>query len=268
MDYLASLVDAVSTSAGIAFHAEIVRDRLVRRRLISQCSVISETCFQNWRPTDELLDMAEQSIFDIAEDKIRRDLLEPGGRGQGTVSRNWRAWPSTRASSRECPRGSRTWTGSRPGSSPRISSSLPAGRARARRPWPSTSGTTRPVETRKGVAVFSLEMAKMQLGMRLLGFHAGIDATKLRTGFLRDTDWHEADRVGQSALGASRVHRRHVQFERPGDEGQVPSAHEEARPGPGDRRLPPAHPGQEKRRIAPDGDIGNLAGPSRPLPRI
>jgi replicative DNA helicase len=41
------------------------------------------------------------------------------------------------------------------------------------------------------VVVFSLEMAKMQLGMRLLGFHAGIDATKLRTGFLRDSDWNK-----------------------------------------------------------------------------
>jgi replicative DNA helicase len=39
------------------------------------------------------------------------------------------------------------------------------------------------------VAVFSLEMADLQLGLRLLGFHSGIDATKLRTGSLRDTDW-------------------------------------------------------------------------------
>jgi replicative DNA helicase len=39
------------------------------------------------------------------------------------------------------------------------------------------------------VAVFSLEMSKMQLGMRLLGFDAQIDATKLRTGALRDKDW-------------------------------------------------------------------------------
>jgi replicative DNA helicase len=44
-------------------------------------------------------------------------------------------------------------------------------------------------KTRKGVAIFSLEMSKMQLGIRLLGFDAGIDATKLRTGFLRDRDW-------------------------------------------------------------------------------
>jgi replicative DNA helicase len=70
MDYLASLADAVSTSAGILFHAQIVRDLSVRRKLISQCSVISEACFQNWEPTEDLLEMAEQSIFDIAEDKI------------------------------------------------------------------------------------------------------------------------------------------------------------------------------------------------------
>jgi len=69
-DYLTSLVDAVSTSAGIAYHAEIVRDLSVRRKLITQCSVIAESCFQNWQKTDELLDQAEQVIFDIAEDKI------------------------------------------------------------------------------------------------------------------------------------------------------------------------------------------------------
>jgi replicative DNA helicase len=69
-EFLASLVDAVSTSAGIQYHAEIVRDLSVRRKLINQCSIISERCFQGWQETDELLDQAEQSIFDIAEQKI------------------------------------------------------------------------------------------------------------------------------------------------------------------------------------------------------
>jgi replicative DNA helicase len=45
--------------------------------------------------------------------------------------------------------------------------------------------------TKKGVAVFSLEMSTQQLGIRLLGFDAGIDATRLRTGFLRDSDWEK-----------------------------------------------------------------------------
>jgi replicative DNA helicase len=44
-------------------------------------------------------------------------------------------------------------------------------------------------KTRKGVAVFSLEMSQQQLGIRLLGFDSGIDATKLRTGRLGDKEW-------------------------------------------------------------------------------
>ena len=49
-EYLTSLVSAVSTSAGITFHAEIVRDLAVRRKLLNQCSSISESCLQNWQP--------------------------------------------------------------------------------------------------------------------------------------------------------------------------------------------------------------------------
>jgi len=55
--------------------------------------------------------------------------------------------------------------------------------------------------TGKGVAIFSLEMSKLQLGIRLLGFDAGINATKLRTGLLRDEDWerltHSANHLAE-----------------------------------------------------------------------
>ena len=56
-------------------------------------------------------------------------------------------------------------------------------------------------KTNKVVAVFSLEMSKQQLGIRLLGFDSGINATKLRTGSLRTDDWprltESADRLSE-----------------------------------------------------------------------
>ncbi|MFP3928898.1 MAG: DnaB-like helicase N-terminal domain-containing protein, partial [Desulfobacteraceae bacterium] len=55
-EYMASLADSVSTSAGIAHHAQIVRDLSIRRRLIRQCSMISDSCFQSWDRSEELLD--------------------------------------------------------------------------------------------------------------------------------------------------------------------------------------------------------------------
>jgi len=78
-DYLALLVQAVSTSAGIAYHAEIVRNLAVRRRLISQCSTISELCFQNQESTADLLekagcDIVRVAVKDIAAARAIRDI--------------------------------------------------------------------------------------------------------------------------------------------------------------------------------------------------
>ena len=70
-DYPASLAEAVSTSAGITYHAEIVKSLSLRRKLIGKCSTISEACSQNWEETEDLLEIAEQSIFEIAEEQVR-----------------------------------------------------------------------------------------------------------------------------------------------------------------------------------------------------
>ena len=73
-DYLASLVEGTSTSAGIMYHAEIVKDLSTRRNLINRCSYIAEICFQPSYDTEEILDLAEQSIFEIAERNIDQNF--------------------------------------------------------------------------------------------------------------------------------------------------------------------------------------------------
>jgi replicative DNA helicase len=45
------------------------------------------------------------------------------------------------------------------------------------------------IEKGKSVAIFSLEMAKEQLVLRLLGSESRVDAHKLRTGHLSQSDW-------------------------------------------------------------------------------
>ncbi|MFH1123573.1 MAG: replicative DNA helicase [Pseudomonadota bacterium] len=187
-EYLASLVDAISTSAGIVYHAEIVRDLSVRRKLINQCSVISDSCFGSWQKTDELLDMAEQSIFDIAEDKIGESFSSMEDIVRGSFKK------LESVAEREgfitgVPSGFKDFDRYTAGLQP-SELIIVAGRpSMGKTALALNIGYNAAEETGKGVAVFSLEMSKMQLGMRLLGFHAGIDATKLRTGFLRDTDW-------------------------------------------------------------------------------
>ena len=187
-EYLASLVEAVSTSAGILYHAKIIRDLSVRRKLINQCSIISESCFQDWQQTDELLDLAEQSIFDIAEEKVGEGLttlhdvvkdsfkrLESVAEHEGFVT----GVPT------DFDDFDRLTAGLQP-----TDLIILAGRpSMGKTALALNIGYNAASRTKKGVVLFSLEMSKLHLGLRLLGFHAGINATKLRTGFLKDTDW-------------------------------------------------------------------------------
>ena len=187
-DYLASLVEAVSTSAGIIYHARIIRDLSVRRKLINQCSVISESCFHDWQQTDELLDLAEQSIFDIAEEKAGEgfthlhDVVKDSFKRLESVAENEGFVTGIPTDFDDF---DRLTAGLQP-----TDLIILAGRpSMGKTALALNIGYNAAARTKKGVALFSLEMSKLHLGLRLLGFHAGINANKLRTGFLKDTDW-------------------------------------------------------------------------------
>jgi len=188
-EYLTSLVESVSTSAGIVHHAQIIKDFSIRRKLIEQCSLISEACFQDSRKTDELLEFAEQSIFDIADEKIKKGNLESLNE---VVSKSFKKLESTAAIEgfvTGIPTGFREFD--------KLTAGLQPGELIVIAGRPSMGKTAFALNiaynvatiTGKAVIFFSLEMSKLQLGIRLLGFDAGIDASRLRTGFLKDKEW-------------------------------------------------------------------------------
>ena len=190
VDYLGSLVEAVSTSAGVVHHAEIVKGLSVRRKLIHQCSIISESCFQQWEETEDLLERAEQSIFDIAEDQIREGFQSL----EDVIKDSFKRLESAAAVD-----GFVTGVPTDFTDFDRLTAGLQpsdliiiAGRpSMGKTALALNIGYNAAKRTQKGVAVFSLEMSKQQLGVRLLGFDAGINATKLRTGYLRDKEWEQ-----------------------------------------------------------------------------
>jgi replicative DNA helicase len=188
VEYLGALVEAVSTSAGIGTYAEMVRDMSIRRKLIAQCSSISESCFQEWQKTDELLDKAEQTIFDIAEEKAGegfsplKEVIKSSFKKIESVAEHdgFITGVSTGFTDFD-----RYTAGLQPSDLIIIAGRPSMGKTALGL----NIGYNAAQKTKKGVAVFSLEMAKMQLGLRLLGFDAQIDAKKLRTGFLEEKDW-------------------------------------------------------------------------------
>ena len=69
-------------------------------------------------------------------------------------------------------------------------------------------------EDKKSVGVFSLEMSKEQLVLRLLCSVANIDSQRLRTGFLEEMDFTRHRAGHELAVGGADLHRRHAQHQR------------------------------------------------------
>jgi len=187
-DYLASLAEATSTSAGIMHHAKIVKDLSTRRSLIGECSRISESCFEFSNDTDEVLDLAEQAIFDIAERTIDQNFSPMNE----IIKESFKKLESTSR------KGSFiTGVGTGFTDFDNITSGLQPSDLIIIAGRPSMGKTSLALNMaynvaladKLGVAVFSLEMSRLQLGIRLLGLDAMIDASRLRRGSLQDDEW-------------------------------------------------------------------------------
>ncbi len=69
--YLASLVDNVPSAANVANYAKIVKEKAILRGLIGSATEIITSCYETGSDVDQVLDQAEHSIFEIAENKVR-----------------------------------------------------------------------------------------------------------------------------------------------------------------------------------------------------
>jgi len=68
--YLGRLLVATPSAANIEFYAKIVRDQFMLRRLIQACNESLEESFTDAFETKEVLDRAEQRIFNITQDRV------------------------------------------------------------------------------------------------------------------------------------------------------------------------------------------------------
>jgi len=76
MPYLAELLDAVPTAANIEYHARIVRDRALLRRLIEASSQTIRDAYEpGERTVEEVVDVAEQRIFQVAQSQEREGFV-------------------------------------------------------------------------------------------------------------------------------------------------------------------------------------------------
>lgn len=189
--YLATLVSLVPTAANIKYHAKIVREKAILRRLIHTSTDIITQCYDDSRTVDsieELLNNAERSIFDIAQKKIGEAFFPL----KNIVHDSFKI-VETLYERKEMITGIPTGFVDLDNMTSGLQPSdliIIAGRpSMGKTAFCLNIAAHAAIEKEKIIAIFSLEMAKEQLVIRLLGSEARVDAHKLRTGHLSERDW-------------------------------------------------------------------------------
>ena len=194
MEYLGSLIDVVPTAANVEYHARIVRDKALLRRLIEAATHIAQEAYEGRGLPSKVLDDAEHRIFQVAQ--LRRT--------EEFIRLKELIWP-TMERIEQLQSGHGAVTGVATGFTDL--DRLTAGFQRADlvivAARPSMGKTAfilnvvqhAAIEHSVGVGIFSLEMSKDQLVQRLLCSEGLVDAQRLRRGQLRDDDYPKLARA-------------------------------------------------------------------------
>jgi replicative DNA helicase len=187
-DYIPTLADEVPTSAGVVNYAKIVREKAVLRHLIETSTEIVQDCFDAPGDVDQLLDEAERRIFAISEERIRSGFLSM----REIVKSSFKTIESLYEKKEHItgiPSGFADIDELTSGFQPADLVIIAGRPSMGKTAFCLNIAQYASMKKEMTVAIFSLEMAKEQLVMRMLCSEARIDAHRLRSGFLGQTDW-------------------------------------------------------------------------------
>ena len=194
--YLAALTDGVpiGTSVAVSEYSRIVKEKSLIRRLINASNNVISRCLEGTDDPDTLIDLAQSQVFDIAEQKVQSgftNIREIVKSSFGTIDDL-------------LDRGQRV-TGIETGfvDLDNMTSGLQPGELVVVAARPSLGKTAlalniashAAIKHHKTVGLFSLEMSKESLVIRLLCSEAETDSHKLRSGFSSREDWNKLTRA-------------------------------------------------------------------------
>jgi replicative DNA helicase len=193
--YLHTLLAGVPTAANAGFYAEIVAERAILRRLVTAGTRIVQMGYETASGTtdvvgsvDEVVDRAQAEIYEVTERRTSEDyvhiesLLQPtldeidkisatGGVGTGIPT----GFQQLDEYTNGLHPGQMITIAGRPGSG-KSTLALDIARAAA-------------VKNSKPTVIFSLEMSKVEIMMRLFSAEASVALQNMRSGHMSDQDW-------------------------------------------------------------------------------
>ena len=197
--YLHDLLNAVPTAANAGYYAKIVKEKAILRRLIEAGTKVVQYGYgggQGGRDIDDLVDLAQQAVYEVTDNRqsedfaVLSDLLQPAmdeieaiGASQGLMTGIPTGFADLDRLLSGLQAGQLIIVAGRPG----------AGKSTAAMDFMRHAS----LHHRHAAALFSLEMSKLEIVMRLLSAETRVPMHVLRSGDLSDDDWTRlAKRMG------------------------------------------------------------------------
>lgn len=186
--YITSLLDAVPVTTNASHYAQIIHEKSVLRRLLEIIYDVSDRVLSSSNSFEELLDYTEKSIFEITEaragqafDHISKILEKTLEHIQTLYER--------KESITGVPTGLLSLDKMLAGLQPSDLIIIAARPSMGKTAFALNLCQYAAVHANVPVGIFSLEMSKEQLVLRMLVSEAKVEAQKVRTGQLSESDW-------------------------------------------------------------------------------
>ncbi|NCV96282.1 MAG: hypothetical protein EBW33_06095 [Actinobacteria bacterium] len=194
--YLHTLISAVPTAANAGYYARIVRERAIARRLVEAGTKIVQLGFTAEGEIDDVVDLAEQEVYQVTERRAGEDFVQLNELIPAALDQ------IEKMQSGEIAEGIKTGfkdldaltNGFHPGNMIVIAARPAVGK--------STLGLdiarNAAIHNGECSVIFSLEMSRSEITMRMLSAEARVALNNIRSGSLSDDEWSKlARRMGE-----------------------------------------------------------------------
>ena len=187
-EYIAQLMNGVHRAINVEHYARIVREKAVLRNLIHATQAIQEQALEARDSVDEILDRAESFVFKLAEERIRAGFVGVKELVRDSYPRLEKIFSEGKRITGLATNYARL-DNQTSGLQPSELIIVAARPSMGKTAFALNIAENVAVRRNESVAIFSLEMSKESLLMRLLASEARVNAHKFRTGHFSKEDW-------------------------------------------------------------------------------
>lgn len=203
LEFVKDIMNTTPTAQNVKNYATIVSEKSTLRRLIRTIEDVENDCYAGKESLENILEKTEKEVFKVVQKRNTGDFvpisvvvnnaldqISEAGKNSGNVT--------------GIPTGFIDLDYKTAGLHPSELILIAARPAMGKTAFVLNIAQHVAFDCKKCVAIFNLEMSKEQLATRLFSLQSGVDAQKLRTGNLSESDWEDlmegAGTIGQSKL--------------------------------------------------------------------